>query len=185
MAYNPNIPQPTDQISVSQGQILNNFQALNPFILGIFDLPPQATPPTFTAGDIGLYSMIPAAAPLTGINELFVTYADGSSLPITAALFSNTGYAYLPSGILIKWGYVAPSLPNPVTVTYDTTVKFTQVFSVMANAVNASGTDPNWYVTVNQTSVFTNTTFFTAVTTQRTTVGVPQAIQLFYLAIGY
>jgi hypothetical protein len=29
MSYNPNIPQPTDNISVSQGQILTNFTQLN------------------------------------------------------------------------------------------------------------------------------------------------------------
>ena len=107
---------------------------------------------------------------------------------MTAALFANTGYTYLPSGILIKWGFVAPTLPNPCTVLYDTTVPFTQVFNVQISVAGASAaTDPNWFATLNATTVLAGTTSFQVVTTQRytsTPPATPTAVQLFYMAIG-
>lgn len=185
MAYNAQIPQATDQISVSQGQILANFQFLNTIATGIFDAPVQLIAPVIPAGSNALYTLVPIVAPLTGKNELFLRN-DGiaKNIPITASLQGNTGYSYLPSGILIKWGYVAPALPNPVTITYDPTVAFTTVFSVICQPVSPNpASDPNLYVTVDQNSVFANTTFCRAWTSPRITTG-STALQLFYIAIG-
>lgn len=188
MAWQPNIPQPTDQLSTSQGDILGNFQALDPVVNGIISFPATAPAPVIPAGIDALYGAIPTAAPLTGLNELFIKKqipaAPDITFPMTAALFANDGYTYLPSGILIKWGYAAPALPNPVTITYDPTIPFTQVFSVIANPVRPNPlADPNIFVTVDQNSVFTNVANFQAWTSPRTTTG-SQAIQLFYIAIG-
>lgn len=191
MAYNPNIPQPTDQISVSQGQILNNFQALNPFILGIFDLPPQATPPTFPSPDVGLYSMV---STLTGNDELFITkQLPGpitSTVQATAAFFNPNGWTYLPSGILLKWGTgssgssIAGSfaLTFPVASTIPT---FKNVFS-MQTSIYTGGVsiDKNTFVQViGFTTILGVVVGANLWSSARTSSG-PALSQFFYLAIG-
>lgn len=102
MAYNANIPQATNQISVSQGQILDNFQFLNTIASGIFVAPVQTSAPVIAAGSVSLYNLnyVP-----TSRNELFFTDQSGVSYPISAALSSGvSGWTYLPSGMKIVWG---------------------------------------------------------------------------------
>jgi hypothetical protein len=129
MAYNNNIPQPTDQISVSQGQILDNFEAISTLIdvnhVG-FNLGDQGKHTFVTMVDqtsvmlpfinseVGLYNVVDAT---TSINQLFISYVNSASTrkqyPISASILStnaspatnSNGWAYLPSGVLLKWGY--------------------------------------------------------------------------------
>jgi hypothetical protein len=188
MAYIPNIPLATDPVSVSQGQIQGNFNALSPVVNGVINFLPTSPFPTIPGGNDALFGGIPTVPPLTTLNEIFITKqilaASPITFPMTAALFANSGYTYLPSGILIKWGFVAPSLPNPCTVTYDATIPFTQVFNVSVSVDGATGaTDPNWFATIVASSVLSQTAFFQVVTTQRTS-STPTAVQLFYMAIG-
>jgi hypothetical protein len=80
--------------------------------------PSQSSAPSFSNPEIGLYNKLPAAPfPLTTRNELFIRRADGGETPITAAgvdgggFLASSGYYYLPSGFLIKWGVaVFPTL---------------------------------------------------------------------------
>lgn len=106
MAYNAQIPQANDQISVSQGQILANFQFLNTIASGIFDAPAQLTVPVIAAGDVALYAKVPAAPfPLTGTNELFLVKSSGAAFPLTAqGITGGVSWCYLPSGLIMKWG---------------------------------------------------------------------------------
>ena len=129
MAYIYNIPQATDQLSVSQGQILGNFTALGAIAGNASNssasinstagfnwlyLPPQgAIPPAgsaFAAGNVALYSANNAS---TTFNELYVnktTSAGVVQIPITAyangAIAGNTAvsWTYLPSGMLMIQG---------------------------------------------------------------------------------
>ncbi len=129
MAYLPNIPQSTDQLSVSQGNILNNFTILGAIAgnanvssasinatsgFNWLYLPPQgATPPAgsaFTAGNVGIYSANNAA---TTFNELYInktTSAGVVQIPLTAyangAIAANTAvsWTYLPSGMKMIQG---------------------------------------------------------------------------------
>lgn len=115
MAYNQNIPQPTDKISTSQGQILANFQALNniatqtaPYLL----FPEQGSAPVTPVDTVALYSVqgLNSVAELSfqresssgpGIN--FTQYGqnqDATSLGTNG----QGGYTILPSGIVLKWG---------------------------------------------------------------------------------
>lgn len=101
MVYQSNIPLATDQISVSQGDILGNFQALGPLVNGIIEMPPQLVAPPFTPGNNTLYSLLYAT---TGLNEVFLRNAAGVSFPITAQINTGvTGWTYLPSGMKILW----------------------------------------------------------------------------------
>jgi hypothetical protein len=133
MAFVYNIPQPTDRLSVSQGQILGNFQALgaiagntnaasasintNPgsgfnwvYLSGQTNIPPTGS--SIPAGEIALYS---ALSPITGINEAYISKFTGNGteqLDMTGSILSQTavptqaiqGWTRLPSGIVLYWG---------------------------------------------------------------------------------
>ena len=116
MAYQENIPQPTDTLQASQSDLLGNFQALKQLIdvnHGTFGsanegkhtfltIPDFGGTPVFAGTDIGLYSN---TSSLTSLEELFIRPSDGSTnIPLTAARKQETGWSYLPSGILVKWG---------------------------------------------------------------------------------
>jgi hypothetical protein len=130
MAYNYNIPQATDQLSVSQGQIQANFQALGAIggTAGVNNsaglnatagfnyvyLPPVANPPVGSAFGVNnaIFSSFNAT---TSQNEIYISKQNqatpNKTYPITASILStnsapaasSTGWTYLPSGILIKW----------------------------------------------------------------------------------
>ncbi len=131
MAFMPLIPQSTEQLSVSQGNILNNFTilgaiagntnassaSLNPtsgfnwvyLASQAASIPPAGS--AFVAGAVGLYS---ATNPQTGLNELYVnktiTGPTVVQIPITAyangAIAGNTAvsWSYLPSGMKMIQG---------------------------------------------------------------------------------
>jgi hypothetical protein len=118
MAYQANIPQATDAMSQSQIDIQNNFGALQTLInVNHVDFassdqgkhkwvtfPVQGSAPSFAAGELGLYNL--AYAP-TFTNELFLTNAVGTTYPITASMVNgvnNSGWTYLPSGVIMVWG---------------------------------------------------------------------------------
>lgn len=120
MAYNPDIPQATDLISTSQGQILQNFQALNALFNSVGQyviLPVQAGQPTTSASQLVLYSF---TSPNTGNVELYMgRTSTGAAVPFTAGSYGN-GWVILPSGILIKWGNDNDTLSAPTGLTTTT-----------------------------------------------------------------
>jgi hypothetical protein len=210
MAYSANIPQPTDLLSQSQPLILGNFQAIQTgFDIDhvSFDasgegkhkkvsLPPQSPAPTFDAGDVGLYSFL---SPVTAKNELYINKTNQvtvKQIPATASILSVTsapangasGWTYLPSGILIKWGTATVTstsgTPNQ-TVTYPvaaTIPVFNQVFSVQATVFETTASDQNKYVYVQNMS---STTTFGVIAVSRTTAASYVTATFNYIAIGY
>lgn len=101
MAFNPNIPQPTDQMSQSQADILDNFQFLNTIASGVFLAPPQLAAPVVPAGNNSLYTLNYAD---TGNDELWITNYNGVQTPLTANQNTVNGWTFLPSGLLMAWG---------------------------------------------------------------------------------
>lgn len=121
MAYNSGIPISTDKLSISQGQIQGNFQALGAIagngtavtssldtVNGGFKwvyLPSQgATPPvgaSFPPGQIGLYSFINAS---TGFRELYInkTISGPTVVQIPLTAYKNNAIT-------------TPSIPPAVT----------------------------------------------------------------------
>lgn len=210
MAYTSNIPQPTDLLSQSQPQILGNFQAIQT----AFDidhvsfnasgegkhkkisLPVQSPAPTFSAGDVGLYSFL---SPVTAQNELYVNKLNQvtvTQIPATASILSVTsaptngasGWTYLPSGILVKWGTATVTstlgTPNQV-VTYPVAANipaFNQVFSVQLTVFQGTASDQNKYVYLQSMSA---TTTFSAIAVARVTAASYTTATFNYLAIGY
>lgn len=156
MAFLPSIPQPTDQLSVSQGNILNNFTILGAIAgntnagsaslngtvgFNFINLSSQGgTIPTVTSGNNGIFC---GNISYGSFQETFlINYLTSTStnlvVPMTNSIISTgtvssgpgtRGWSYLPSGILIKWGQVAA----------------TAVASFPINvAWNAGGDEPNW-----------------------------------------
>jgi len=163
MAFLPNIPQSTDQLSVSQGNILNNFVILGAIAgnanassasinMGvgaglpsgfnwIYLQPQGATPPAgaaFTAGNVGLYSANNAA---TTFNELYInktTSLGVVQIPMTADILGGTnaanGWTYLPSGLKMAWGRATLVAPGVFTVVYGTELTNFPGFSTQTSA---------------------------------------------------
>ena len=99
--------------------------------------PVQTTAPMPSAGDISLYNLLPVSPfPLTGVNELFIVKANGTTItPMTASNQAATGWTYLPSGVLMKWGVTSTiSSGEPFAYTFPTSSAipvFNNVFTVM------------------------------------------------------
>jgi hypothetical protein len=152
MAYTYNIPNANDQLSVSQGQIKNNFIALGAIAgnatagssslnstvgFNYVYLANNAVTPTYTAGTSQIFTQTYAP---TGRGELFVlndSSPTNAGVPMTAALYQNNGYAFLPSGILFKWGVV--TVNGTVTVTF-TGPAYSFVFNAQATVQATTGT---------------------------------------------
>lgn len=118
MAYTQNVPLANQLVSQSQSIIQANFVALTSFGNGWAELSNQSVTPTFSAGNDGFYTKTYAT---TTTNEMFIHIqrpaAATVEVPFTASRMSNTaaagcinGWAYLPNGLLVKWGTrLAPS----------------------------------------------------------------------------
>lgn len=120
MAYTSDIPKPGDLISQSQPLLRQNCNALESFGNGYAILTNQVAAPssgTIGAGNDALYTLTNAT---TTTNEMYIhkqSLDAPTDIPFTASKMSNTayascanGWAYLPNGLLMKWGRVlAPS----------------------------------------------------------------------------
>ena len=121
MAYTL-IPQPTDQLSVSQGDLLNNFTAADTifaqnhggFVANdgkhkFLQMPEQGAAPATAVNEAGLYSAVGATSAVTEL--VFRRENNGVSIPFTetinGGMASNTrGWTALPSGIILQWGTI-------------------------------------------------------------------------------
>jgi hypothetical protein len=112
MPYNANIPQANNQISVSQNDILQNFQSIfnaftqnhEQFNIGtagqhtMVQLATQAAAPAF-AGIPGFWTSTAAN------NPIFLHTAAGVDRDISDKTWNGVqGSTMLPSGLIIKWG---------------------------------------------------------------------------------
>jgi hypothetical protein len=120
MTYNPLIPQPTDQPSASQSQILTNFTQLNTIFSSnhyafndatvalrgqhrVVVLEQQAVGPATTATQGALYTKAWGGSP----NIYFRRKSSGSEVLMTAntdPIALPVGYTFLPNSMGIQWG---------------------------------------------------------------------------------
>ena len=132
MPWNPNIPLSTDKLSNSQPHLLGNFQAIdagfnfNHVALNLADagkhnlltMPQQTFPQTVTGSDLLMYVGL---EPVTATSQVYLKRSTdaGNGVPFTAGASDNTtyGWAYLPSGAIMKWGVFTFSGILPQTVT--------------------------------------------------------------------
>lgn len=196
MAYKANVPLGTDKLSNSQNDLNGNFQAINTFVAidhialnaanqgkhKKVSLVSQAAVPAVVAGEIGLGvtampgAIIPAvAAAITGGSELYLSRTDGVNnfvFPFTASLQADTGWCYLPSGIIMKWGI--GSCPGSATFVDGVNIPvFSAVFTAQVTFLNAAAGE-KWACWM---SSYTTTTISTI------TDGGAKAYK--YLVLGY
>lgn len=192
MAYNPSIPQPTDLPSNSQPQLLNNFQSISTLINVNhvnFDLPDQGkhmfvtmpyqtSVPATLSTEVALFAQTSVN---TGNIELYMRkQTNGSVLSFTEkeAVTSSSGWTYLPSGILMKWGTF--NATGAVTINANTFgPAYTTLYTVqLTNQTTTSSSD-----TYVMGGVISGTTFDVYVGS-RTTPGTPATANFNWLTIG-
>lgn len=162
MAFNANIPNANDKLSQSQAQIKANFQAIEPlFSQGIqpfVKLPEQTSAPTTLVNEIALYSK-----DVSGATQLFMRReSNGSEIDFTSSLQASSGWARLPSGILLKWGNATPTRNTLGTVTFNTGAGipvFTAIYSVMVDQTFGAGPSTGDLNLAVSAGNFTTTTF--------------------------
>lgn len=183
MAFNSNIPQPTDQMSQSQQDILDNFTEINTFVTvdhvafnGVnqgqhakVTLPVLAAPAfPNPATDGGFYN---AAYATSTKNEVFVHKHNSAAdvdIPMTASILGSnpapgtSGWTYLPSGILLKWGqsgFSNAGVAVNLNAGGDLGPNFTALYNVQATAENGQS-----FVRVGYTGAPATVTLFSDIT---------------------
>lgn len=153
--YKQNIPQANDQISVSQQDLLDNFNYLdnilnrehvqlprndaNPQVGGhrfmsMVDQSPSI--PTIPAGSSGVA--------YTFANQFFFTNALAQTFQLTGTATAGVNGAYvLPGGIKLVWGQgTTVSTTNPLSVTFPAS-GFSAVYSLQLTRIGPAGSSPN------------------------------------------
>jgi len=164
MAYQNDIPKATDKISQSQSDILGNFAAIQTLIdvdhvdfasanqgqHNKVTMPVQVAAPVFAAGSLGLYNLLNAT---TGVNELYfnnqagVNYPLSSKVTATAAGVTGTS-AFLPNGLLMKFGTSNVSGPGVVTIAIPTLIR-AFAGTLFAIAIPIAGAGATYCTVVN------------------------------------
>ena len=131
MTYDPNIPQPSEDPSTSQGEILSNFQVLgadfqvNHVPLGAItnagkhnfvELVNQAGVPSATTSEGTIYSKAVTRNGITTSETFYTPDNTGDEYQLTqiitaqkATFSTNPGFTFLPGGLILMWGTIAPS----------------------------------------------------------------------------
>jgi hypothetical protein len=139
MAYQANKPVATDQISISQADILNNFIAVGSMLnLSTYPTPgtlsftsPGVAPAT-SATQVGLYAA-PSVPDPTQISLFFRPQSSGTAIDFTYAVRAGNGWCWLPCGLMLQWGSnTQPGGSN------DDNFNFTVTFPTAALSVTGS-----------------------------------------------
>jgi hypothetical protein len=190
-----NVPTASQTLASSQSLIQANFATIDTAFTvnhvsyndgsgnqgkhAFIQFPVQALAPVAAPGDISLYNQ---NSSLTGLNELYIVKADATTkTPMTASHQAPTGWTYLPSGVLMKWGTTSTiSSSEPFSYTFpvsSSTPVFTTIFTVM---LTTSDSNPPFSGAVAVQTSSLSTTGFSVIyngTASGTTV-------VNYLAIG-
>lgn len=169
MPYNNSIPQPTDLLSQSQADILNNFAAIQTFVdvnhVDFADpdqgkhkwcsFPVQGASPGTLATEVAVFSR---TSTLTTFPELCIRYeGNGNVVEMTSKLTNANGWSFLPSGILLKWGTATAAGAGSQTLTYPVAATI-PVYGLSVYIVLLTPTSNiTGYVTATSTTTFTYT----------------------------
>ena len=123
-------------------------------------MPVQGSAPVPNGGwadsDVGLYNLLNSD---TSIEEMYVHFSNGNpDIPMTASVLSyssptsgSSGWTYLPSGVLVKWGYdITASGSSPFTTIFPVSANipaFNYCFTVILNTIgSSSATNPAYFL---------------------------------------
>lgn len=190
MPYDESIPQPTDTLQQSQPQLLANFAAIKTLIdvnHGTFaaategkhlklEMPDLGATPTFTGTDVGMYG---TTYSVTGANEIYAHHSHtAADVPFTAWGGSNTGWTWLPSGLLLKWGTGSGNGLSTINISANPK-KFTNIWTIIICDYNSFATQQNQYTRLVDWATET----FRVYCSQRTSIS-DSAASFKYLIIG-
>lgn len=162
MAYNSAIPQSTDQLSQSQGQLLANFQAIQTLIgvdhinfnavnQGMHNVVEFPSPTTF-GGTVGAIIALYAKTSSYTSNPVlaFQKQAGGSVVEMTEGALTTNGWSFLPSGLLLKWGQSTGNGDYTLTLPAGATIPAfgTALLAFLQPFASGSAVDPNVTVTL-------------------------------------
>jgi len=141
MPYNPSIPQPTDNLSDSQNDILNNFSSANTsFGINHFafdnatanngkhnfvEMPVRgAIPAPLSASEATVYTKTATSESASTESNLYFTPDNSGNeyqltRPITgkfASFGTSAGWTFLPGGLIMQWGTVIQTSSGNGTV---------------------------------------------------------------------
>lgn len=195
MPYNQNIPQPADQISDSQNDLLNNFGSIYTLVNvnhvtfddpnqgkhAFVEMPQQAMAPVTALGEVGLYCLASAY----GAGSPTLVYRkenSGAQVEIASANLANPGWTFLPSGLLIKWGAGnAVAANGGAVVVYPAGAGIPAFGTLFATYLMATGGNNNSILYVDVTNTRLQVGYFS----QARYVGAPFVGYNFnYLSIG-
>lgn len=162
MAYQNNIPQPSDRLSISQAELLNNFAAIQTLIdinhysfaspnegKHLYLQLPEHAAPTTAANEAGLYA---AVGPVSTVTELvFRRESNGASIFFTEGSLVTNGWTRLPSGLLMQWGTASISDSGTTSVSFP--INFTNPNGCLNVQASAKSTSTNEKTIVNMTSI--------------------------------
>lgn len=183
MAYNNNIPQPSDTIASSQDPILQNFQAIKQLVdvnHGTFggtgvnqegkhkfvEMPNQSADPAGAASEMTLFAK--QYTTQTNISEVYVKRdAIAAAVPFTAtgndggAQPQVNGWYALPCGLIVKFGHFSIAAGDFTTAAIPLTPGpvMTAIYNVQVTPyVGGSALNPqsiNFYVATTGVTSFT------------------------------
>jgi hypothetical protein len=215
MAYTYNIPNAGDQLSVSQGQIKNNFIALGAIAgnsptngsqslnsapgigFNFVNLANQGASIPSTSTNNYIYS---AVSTTTDLPEVYINYNAGTDQTlVTGSVLGNTpapaslanGWTSLPSGIILKWGTAActsaTSFTFPATDAGGNDIpEFTQVLNLQLTVRVGPGGGITPVVTAFSVTPTTFTPAIVGITNNvNWTPPTATTANLSYFAIGY
>lgn len=182
MSYSSNIPQASDPKSQSQGELLNNFIRINEWVnvdheqlnAPVADRGKHArvtfttnVAPGFAGSDMGFYrNTFTSGGYSTAAEQIIFRNAAGSEFPITD---NGTGFAFLPSGLLLKFGNATVN-PGAQTIVFPTGANipvFTGILGTQLTLRQTSSGDIDAAVRIRTTS----TTGIDVYLSARTTTG--------------
>jgi hypothetical protein len=197
--WNQNIPQPTDQISDSQNDLLNNFQSINTLINVnhvtfddpnqgkhfFVEMPQQAAASVTAAGEVGLQCL--ASAYGAGAPTLvYLPQSAGTPIEMTSANIATQGWSFLPSGVLVKWGNFNAAGPGAGAINLNGAGQPHYGSSILFATFQPVGTtahpDPNLSVYINTTTTTVSSLAYTVVARDSALATFPAVI--YYYTIG-
>jgi len=184
MTFQPNVPQAQDLISISQNDLLQNFQALdtswnvnhvdfNDIGSGkhkFVEMPNQGSDPAGDGSEMTIFSKL-----ASGNSEIhYKRDASANSFQLTSKDPNPVvnGHTFLAGGLLLQWNFLTGASKNDGAVIIFPTAFGTTPFSLQLTA-SRNGTSVN---VLNATSV--STTQFTLRTSSNSNDGV------WFLAVG-
>lgn len=197
MAYTNNTPQATDRVSDTQDPILQNFVNI-PTLIGanhvgfdgtanegkhtVISAVEQGAPPATAVDEVALFSQL---STLSAQSELAIRKENnGAVTEFTSLGTGPTGWSYLPSGLLMKWGFTGAisGQTNILFSTVGTTPAFTSVYQIMPFVFSVAAGDVDSAVRLTSLGPLD---FDVYVSNRSTTNAATTPIIVRYIALGH